>query len=145
LAVAFDLDRHAHDGVDAAAHRVDGEQLAERADPRSRRDGRREAHLVAAAVEREHGVRHVDQLRQQRVHERERQVAVRDRARERARSRARDVDVDPLVVVGRVGEMVDPLLVDDQPVARAEALADGRRDLLCAAEFLGHRDLRRGG
>ena len=38
-----------------------------------------------------------------------------------------DVDVDPLVVAGRVGEPVDAVLVDGDPVAGAELLADGAR------------------
>ena len=39
---------------------------------------------------------------------------------------ARSVDVDPLVVAGRVGELVDALLGDLDPVAVAEVLAHGR-------------------
>ena len=45
---------------------------------------------------------------------------MRDRAAERACRRALRVDVDPLVVAGRVGERVDPLLRDLEPLARAE-------------------------
>ena len=60
-------------------------------------------------------------LRRQRRQQRQRQVAVRDRAAEGALGlRALDVDVDPLVVAGRVGELVDVLLGDLVPVAGAE-------------------------
>ena len=44
---------------------------------------------------------------------------------ERPGGGALGVDVDPLVVAGGVGERVDPLLVDRDPVAVAEVLADG--------------------
>ena len=41
-----------------------------------------------------------------------------------------DVDVDPLVVAGGVRELVDPVLVDLQPLAGAEVLADRGGDLV---------------
>ena len=44
--------------------------------------------------------------------------------------RALLVDVDPLVVVGGVGEQVDPVLVDLDPVGGAELLADGGLELV---------------
>ena len=44
------------------------------------------------------------------------------------------VDVDPLEVVGRLGERVDPLLGDLDPVGDADLLADGGLDLLEGAE-----------
>src|SRR3546814_13861423 len=37
---------------------------------------------------------------------------------------ALDVDVDPLMVVGRVGETVDPVLSDLDPVRRSQRAAD---------------------
>jgi hypothetical protein len=40
------------------------------------------------------------------------------------------VDVDPLVVARRVGEPVDAVLLDREPLAGAERLADGGRQLL---------------
>ncbi|GLI27538.1 hypothetical protein ARHIZOSPH14_17800 [Agromyces rhizosphaerae] len=45
---------------------------------------------------------------------------MRDRRAERAGLRAVDVDVDPLVVLGRAGELVDARLVDGEPLAGAE-------------------------
>src|SRR6202000_882039 len=56
--------------------------------------------------------------------ERKRQEAVGHRAAERALGGALRIDVDPLVVLGVVGEAVDPLLVDLEPVAGADLLAD---------------------
>ena len=50
-----------------------------------------------------------------------------DGAAERSGGRALDVDVDPLVVAGGLGERVDAVLLDGQPVAGAEVLADGSR------------------
>ena len=47
-----------------------------------------------------------------------------DRPAERARLGPLDVDVDPLMVAGRLGERVHPVLGDLQPVAVAEVLAD---------------------
>jgi hypothetical protein len=44
------------------------------------------------------------------------------------------VDVDPLVVAGRVGERIDLLLGHLVPLAVAEVLALGRRELVQAGE-----------
>ena len=63
-----------------------------------------------------------------------RQVAVGDGAAERALRRALLVDVDPLVVVGGVGEQVDAVLVDLEPVAGAEVLAHGGGELVDVGE-----------
>ncbi len=49
---------------------------------------------------------------------------MRDRRPERARGGSLAVDVDPLRVVGRGGEGVDPLLRDLDPTRRAELGAD---------------------
>ena len=57
-----------------------------------------------------------------------------DGAAERPRRRAVDVDVDPLVVAGRLGELVDPVLLDGQPLAGAEILADRVGELVEAGE-----------
>jgi hypothetical protein len=48
---------------------------------------------------------------------------VGDRAAHLA-GRPLDVDVNPLVVAGRLGELVDPLLVDQDPFAGAEVFAN---------------------
>ena len=45
---------------------------------------------------------------------------MRDCAAERAAGRALGVHVDPLVVVGRVGESVDPVLLDPAPRRRTQ-------------------------
>ena len=55
----------------------------------------------------------------------QREEAMRDGGAERAlRPRVHRVDVDPLVVAGGFGEQVDALLVDRDPVADADLLAD---------------------
>ena len=42
---------------------------------------------------------------------------------------ARDrIDVDPLVIAGRVGELIDARLRDLEPIAYRELLADARAD-----------------
>ena len=45
---------------------------------------------------------------------------------------ALDVDVDPLVVAGELGELVDVLLGDRAPLARADRLPDEPADLVYA-------------
>ena len=49
---------------------------------------------------------------------------------ERAVGGALGIDVDPLAVARGVGEQVDPFLADADPLADAELLAGGRRDLV---------------
>jgi hypothetical protein len=41
-----------------------------------------------------------------------------------------DVDVDPLMIAGRVGERVDAVLIDSDPLGDAEFLTDGVNGLL---------------
>src|ERR1700742_4233337 len=54
------------------------------------------------------------------------------------------VDMNPLLVAGGVGELIDPVLCDLDPVARADFGADGRFDLLEAVEYPHDRVLRTG-
>ena len=55
---------------------------------------------------------------------RERQEAMRDRGPERCRLCRLRIDVDELVVVGDVGELVDLVLGDLEPVACALVVSD---------------------
>ena len=57
------------------------------------------------------------------------QQPVCDRPAERATGRALRVDVDPLMVVGGVGEHIDAVLCDLEPLRRTD-LAALRRDQL---------------
>ena len=57
-----------------------------------------------------------------------------DGAAERPGRRARHVDVDPLVVARRLRERVHTVLLDGQPVAGAEVLADGGGEVVEAGE-----------
>ena len=107
-----------------------------RARPDRRRSG--EADLVRPVVDAHRRARHPQELGQEQVRDRQRQVAVRDRAAERTVLRPLRVDVDPLVVAGRVGEAVDPLLGDLDPVAVAEVLPLRGAQVVCGLE-LGHR------
>ncbi len=59
---------------------------------------------------------------------------MRNRAPEWALLRAFDVDMDPLMVARRVREGIHPLLVDHEPVARAEILAH------CLGDFVERRE-----
>ena len=104
------------------------------ADPRADPDRVGEAHLVDAVVQ-------LRARRLQREHraaqprdQGEREVAVGDGAAEGPRLRALHVDVDPLVVAGRVGEPVDPVLLDRDPLRGPELLADGGGHLVKGGE-----------
>src|SRR3954464_5603016 len=89
------------------------------------RNRRGEPHLVQAVVYAHRCVGHDEDLREERDQQGERQVAVRDRTAEGAlRLRPLHVDVDPLVVTGGVGEEVDVVLGDLEPVAGTQLGAD---------------------
>src|SRR6516165_6209758 len=87
-------------------------------------DGRGEADLVGAIVHAELRVVDADDLVEQHRCQRQREIPVRDGDAEGAGLGPLGVDVDPLVVVGGVGEEVDPLLCDGLPFGVAEVLAD---------------------
>src|SRR3954469_9987871 len=81
------------------------------------RHRRRETDLVEAVVDAHPYVAHLDRAGRHLGQQRERHEAVRDRRAERAGLRPLGIDVDPLVVAGRIGEQIDPLLRDLDPVA----------------------------
>ena len=84
-----------------------------------------EAHLLAAVVDAHLDAVDPDDLRHEHRAERQGQVPVGDGTAEGALGvRPLHVDVDPLVVAGRVGEQVHPLLGDLHVVAVAEVLPD---------------------
>jgi hypothetical protein len=89
----------------------------------------READLVEAVVDSHPHVVDVDRARGHLGQERERHEAVRDRRAERAGLCPLGVNVDPLVIAGRVGEEVDALLRDLDPVADRRVAADVTFDL----------------
>ena len=62
-----------------------------------------------------------------------------DRRPERPVLRALGIDVDPLVVAGGVGELIDPVLGDLQPLAVPEVRARRRAQLVGGLELM-HRD-----
>ena len=57
-----------------------------------------------------------------------------DRRAEWSGGRTLGVDVDPLVIVGGVGERVDPILADLPPFAVSEMRADQSAQLVHAAD-----------
>jgi hypothetical protein len=63
---------------------------------------------------------------------------VSDGAAEGALLGALGVDVDPLIVTRGLGEAVDALLVDLEPLARAEVLPHGLLELEGALEYARH-------
>ncbi len=79
-----------------------------------------------------------EQLGEQRDDHGQGQVAVRDGAAERAGRGAGRVHVDPLVVAGRVGEGVHPLLGHLGPAGAPEVGASQRGDLLQAVHDGAH-------
>src|SRR5438874_10048950 len=124
----LDLDRLPRGHLDRpVADLLDRQQLRAQPDALADAHGGGEADLVQAVVDA-HPAAQVDldsaatlaQLGDQR----ERQVAVGDRPAEEGPPGALGVDVDVLVVAGGVGEGVDALLGDLQPLAHAELLAD---------------------
>ena len=52
---------------------------------------------------------------------------MRDRAAERGRCRPLGIDVDELLVLGDLGEGVDPRLIDDQPAGGETRVRPWRR------------------
>src|SRR5215211_286384 len=137
LLAALALDDGRQRELQPAGELVDALQARAQPDLRADRHRRGEAHLVQAVVDAHHRVGDEEHLRGERREQGQGQVAVGDRAAEGALGfRALDVDVDPLVVTGRLGELVHVLLGDLVPVAGAELAAD-------QSGQLGHR--RRGG
>jgi hypothetical protein len=63
---------------------------------------------------------------------------VRDRTAEGSGLGALNVDVDPLMVVRGIREGVDPVLVDLEPLAVPEVLADEGLQLGQAVHGVGH-------
>ncbi len=61
---------------------------------------------------------------------RQRQHSVRNRAAERRIRRTDRIDVDVLMIFGNVGEPIDPILIDREPIRFAELLPDDLEKLL---------------
>ena len=61
-----------------------------------------------------------------------------DGGAERSVGRRDRVDVDPLVVAGRLRELIDPVLFDREPVARAEISTDRVEEFVGVGEDRGH-------
>jgi hypothetical protein len=100
------------------------------ADPLADLDRVGEADLVDAVVELGARSLQPEDLGAEPRDQRQGEEAVRDGAPERAGCGALEVHVDPLVVAGGVGELVDPLLGDLDPLAGAELLAGRLGQLL---------------
>src|SRR5438105_6297158 len=89
--------------------------------------GSGKAHLVEPVVHDQLEALHLDELEEDPGDERKREIAVGDGGAEgRLAPGSLAVDVDPLVIPGRVGELLDGLEGHRLPVARAELLADER-------------------
>ena len=134
LVLALDLDREAHRELVTGGHLDDPVDLGGGPDLGSDLDRVGEPHLVHAVVQLGARVGEREELAAEERDQRQGQVAVRDRAAERPLGGPLPVHVDPLVVVGRVRELVDAVLRDLDPLRGADLLADGRLDLLHGAE-----------
>src|SRR5207245_1911470 len=137
LLMPFDLHRHL--GADAhavAGHLFGAGAALAHADARSGRARRDEANLVRAIVD---AAAPLGDLEQGRGHSRDQgqgQVAVGDRlAAGHLALRTLDVDVDPLMISGRLGELVDHRLIDRDPVRRAELASDELQEILGILDF----------
>ncbi|SPA54535.1 exported protein of unknown function [Cupriavidus taiwanensis] len=138
LGLAFDFHGHAHHRLHAAIQGLGAHQLAHAAHACAHAHRRRKTHLVAAVIDAPLHALDGDQLGQELVDQRQRQVAVRDAGAVGALRGALRVDVQPLVVAGGMGELVDLLLGDAGPGAGAEVVADGGVDVFGAAEDCWH-------
>src|SRR5882724_702518 len=140
LLLPFDLHHHlgAHPHAVAGHLFGAGDALAH-ADACAGLHGRDEPNLVRAVVDATAALLDLEQGRGHSRHERQGQIAVGDRlAAGHLALRPLDVDVDPLMVSGRLGELVDHRLVDGDPLRRAELTSDELQ------EVLGILDLERG-
>src|SRR5690554_5613380 len=130
-----DADHHLYRAVGQC---LDLGDFTSAADARAYPDRRGKAHPVAAVVDAHLDVFHVHQLRQEVVDQRQGQVTVGDGAAERAGPGFHRVHMDPLVVTGGLGKGIDALLVDDDPLGGAQALAYGLFQGGCVGERGGH-------
>src|SRR5271170_93056 len=120
LHCAFRGDAHA-----AALDRLDRFDLLAQPDARAGRHLSGEAHSVRSVIEAARTLLDPVEGCSESRHQRQCQVAVGDRlaARHLALG-ALDIDMDPLMVAGRIGEFVDDCLVEGEPVADPNLLAD---------------------
>ena len=89
-----------------------------------------EAHPVRAVIEPARALFDPIDRRRQPRHQRERQIAVGDRlAAGHLALGALDIDMDPLMIAGCFGEFVDDRLIDREPIADADLLADKLREI----------------
>ncbi len=94
------------------------------ANPAVNRDRSIEAYLVTAEVYRTGEIIDLDEVTRQRRYQREREITVGDGlAIGQLLFRPFGIDVNPLEITGRLGEPVDFLLVDIDPVGQAYFLA----------------------
>src|SRR5579863_9816932 len=93
------------------------------------RNRRGEPDLFGPVVDPHLRVAERHDLAQHEWKQRHRQIAVRHGRPEWTFGGSFGIDVDPLVVVGRIGEEIDPFLVDCVPWTRAEVA------LTCLLEF----------
>ena len=125
LVNTLDLDGVPHSQVDGVPITPGSgvSQFRTHPDTRPHRHGVEEAHLVQSVIDDEFGALDPEVVLAQRRDERQGQEAVRDgRAIGALGLGPLDVNVNPLVIAGDLGEVVDPLLIDDQPITHSEFL-----------------------
>ena len=83
-----------------------------------------EAGFVGAVINAARDAFHTGNLAHQNRQQRQGQKTVSNRAHAQFFLRALGIEVNPLMVAGRIGKHIDPLLVDFIPIADAQFFAD---------------------
>src|SRR3984885_5391058 len=121
---SLELERLRGRQLDPTGDLVDRIDRQTHPDPSADREWRREPDLVVAVVQAVGKAVEADQLLKEARPKTKREQAVDDRAAERTRGRPLRVDMDPLAILGRLSELVDPRLIDGVPPGRPEHRSD---------------------
>lgn len=124
LSLAFDFDSHFAGQQQRSGSPPCLQHFSSGTQPRRHRNRRVKAYLVQSEIDRTSHVLYLNELGRQRGNQCQRQVAVRDRFPIGHFSRrAICIDMNPLMVGGRLCELVNAVLIDDYPIGKTDLLA----------------------